>query len=122
MLDGRAILTLFIVFLSGCVAPHFLQAVKLPAFGVHHVYDHIDIVDEYPLGRMRSFMMKGFLGTFLQYLILNVIRDGPDLRLTACFADDKKISHCFIDFPEVEGHNVFPFLFLDRCNNGFDDF
>lgn len=66
--------------------------------------------------------MKGLFFTFRQYLVLNIISNGPDLRLTPRFTNDKKISHCFIDFTEIQGHYMLPFLLLNRCNNGFDDF
>lgn len=107
---------------AGRITPHLFQPVKFPAFRMHHMHHHIHIIDQHPLGGMGTFMMKRLFFTFLQYLVLDIICNSPDLRLTARFADDKKISHCFIDFPEIKGHDMLPFLLLNRCNNGFDDF
>lgn len=122
MLTGRTILTLFIMFLGGGIAPHFFEPVKLPVFGVHHMHHYVNIIDQDPLCSGGSFMMVGLLGTFLQHFILDIIGDRPDLRLTGSFTDNEKISHCFIDLPEIERHDMLPLLLLDRFNNGFDDF
>ena len=122
MLTGRTILTLFIMFLGGGIAPHFLQPVKLTAFGMHHMHHYVNIIDQDPLCSGGAFVMIGFLGTFLQHFILDIIGDRPDLRLTGSFTDYEKISHGFIDFPEIERHDMLSFLLLDRFNNGFDDF
>lgn len=104
------------------ITPHFLEPVEFPVFRMHHMHHHIHIIDQYPLQVLGAFMMEWFFPANLAHFILHIIRNSPDLRLTAGFTDDKKISHRFFDLPEIKGDQVLPFFFLDRRNNGFDDF
>lgn len=86
---------------------------------MHH---HIYIIDQHPVQVMITFMMVGVLLTGTIYPCLYILCDSPHLRLVTRLTDDKKISHRFIDLPEVQRDDILPFLLLYSGNNGFDDF
>ncbi len=55
------------------------------------------------------------------HLVFNIISNCLDLWLISRFANNKKISYGFIDFTKVKRNDIFPFLFLNSGNDGFDD-
>ena len=67
-------------------------------------------------------MMIRIFVTFFFYPVFHITCYSPNLRSTACFANDKKISYCLIYFPKVKRNNILSLFFLNCCNNGFDDF
>lgn len=110
------------MFLYGGITPHFLQPVKFPVFRQHYMHHHIHIINQHPVQVLGAFMVKWFFPAKIPDLVLYMICNRPDLGLTAGFTDDKKISNRLFYFPEIKRHQVLAFLFLDRRNNGFDDF
>ncbi len=110
------------MFFPVCVAPHFFQPVKFPRFFLHYMYHYIYVIDQYPMQFLVPLMMIRTLSAYFFYFIFDMISNGPYLRLITGFADNKKIRDSFFDFSQVKGYDIFSLFFLDRSNNGFDDF
>ena len=55
------------------------------------------------------------------YLFLDIISDRLYLWLITSFTNNKKIRDGFVNLTQVKGNDVLSLLFLDSCNDGFDD-
>ena len=66
-------------------------------------------------------MMIWFLLTVFTDHVFNMVSDGSDLGLIACFANDKKIGYRFVNLTQIKGDNILPFLILYSGNDGFDN-
>ena len=110
------------MFFHAGITPHLLQPVKLPGIGLHHVHDHIDIVDQHPLKRLKSFVVVGIFAATILYRLFNIFGDCFHLGLVTCLADNEKIGYRLMNLAEIEGNNILTLLVLDRRNYGFDDF
>ena len=62
----------------------------------------------------------GRFATFLFYLLLDVIHNGPYLRLTPGFTDQKEISNRLGNLAQVQGNNVLPLFLLNGGEDGLE--
>lgn len=66
-------------------------------------------------------MMVGDFEAMLAYFFSNKIGNCFNLDMTACLANDEKISHSFRYLPQVQAYNIFSFFLLDGLYYGFED-
>lgn len=66
-------------------------------------------------------MVIGLLIANKLNLVLHMICNSANLRLTTGLANNEEIGHSFIYFTEVEGNDILPFFILDCGDYGFDD-
>ena len=110
------------MFFQRCIAPHFLQLVKLAGFGSHDVYHNVDIIDQHPLKVLLTLMTISQLTCLFLHLFFYGIGDGPDLWLVVGFANNEEVGDGFGDFTQVKRDDVFSFFILDSPDDGFVDF
>jgi len=90
------------MLIPGGITPHFLEPVKSPCFRQHDMNNDINIVNYDPLQGLDTFMPVRTFSTFIFYFHLYEIGNGFDLRVAACFANNKEVCNCFMNFPKVK--------------------
>lgn len=110
------------MFFQRSIAPHFLQLIKLAAFGSHDVHHDVDVINQHPLQVLLPLVTVGNFTHFLLDLFLYRVGNSPDLGLVVGFANDKKISNGFRNFPQVKGNDVLAFFILNGPDDGLVDF
>lgn len=104
------------------ITPHFLQPVELAGFGLHHMNNYVYIVDQDPVRTLLSFMPVRQLAQNVFYMGLRIVGNRFYLRLAAGFTNQEKIGHGFRYPAQIHQKDIFTFLFLDRVNEGLQDF
>ena len=103
------------------ITPHFLQPVKLPGFGLHHMHDHIHVIYQNPLSRVLSLMPVRIFLQFQLHFMLYSIGYRLYLGSSTSLADNEKMGHGFVYFREIKRDYILSFFVLDRLYNGFED-
>jgi len=84
---------------------------------VENVDYRIEIIHQYPTGVFGSFRVdRHRLGSLFHFLI-DAIRNGFDVGAGITFADNKKISGCFAQFPQVQLNDIFTFFVANTFDN-----
>ena len=99
------------------VAPKVFNFVKLPCFRIKNMDHRVKIVHQNPFCRAGPFRMRRHGMEFFFYLFVDAFGNGFHVGIGIAFADDKKISRGFAEFPQVKLNDVFTFF----ITNAFDD-
>lgn len=105
-----------------CITPHFFQPVEFAGFGLHHMNHYVYVIDQDPVCTLLSFMPVRQLAQNVFYMGLRIVGNRFYLCLAAGFTNQEKIGHGFRYPAEVQQKDLFSFLFLDRMNEGLQDF
>jgi len=104
------------------IAPHLLEFVKLPGFRMHHMYHHVHIIDQHPLGRRPALMFVRQFAALFFYLVFHRVGNGFYLGGIGGFTHDEEIGGCFRYLSKVQAHNILALLILYGFDDCFEDF
>lgn len=110
------------MFLHFTIAPHFLEAIEFSLFGMHHMNNHVHVIDQNPCKRVMPFVTVGLFTGLRFHEAFNIISDSLDLGTVIRLADNEEISNGFGYLFQIKRYDIPSFLIADGFYDRFEKF